>query len=201
MDVVVDLSDIELETERLVLRPWKESDLEDFFEYASVDGVGEMAGWKHHASIDESQTILDMFIREKNAWAIALKESGKVIGSLGLHPSVEEETSEYAELRVKEIGYVLSKDYWGRGLAPEAVKKAIEHCFTALDLDAVTICHFKDNDKSRRVIEKCGLKFVGESKFHSSSLNKDFDDMRYILLREDFVKQRGSIYIYKQIKN
>lgn len=190
MDVIVDLSDIELETERLVLRQWKESDLEDFFEYASVDGVGEMAGWKHHSSIDESKIILDMFIREKNCLSIVLKASGKVIGSMGLHESCGNENAALKDLRQKEIGYVLSKDYWGRGLVPEAVKKMIEFCFTVLDLEAVTITHFKENDQSRRVIEKCGLKYIGEGKFQSASLNKDFDDKQYVLLRDDYIKQR-----------
>ena len=41
-----------IETERLILRPFREEDLGDFYEYASVEGVGEMAGWKHHESID-----------------------------------------------------------------------------------------------------------------------------------------------------
>ena len=48
MNAAVDISNVILETERLILRPWKLEDLEDFYEYASVDGVGEMAGWPHH---------------------------------------------------------------------------------------------------------------------------------------------------------
>ena len=45
MNAEIDISNVVLRTERLILRPWRESDLDDFFEYASVDGVGEMAGW------------------------------------------------------------------------------------------------------------------------------------------------------------
>ena len=58
MDIEIDLTNTQLETQRLILRPWKESDLCDFFEYASVDGVGEMAGWKHHESVEVSREIL-----------------------------------------------------------------------------------------------------------------------------------------------
>ena len=55
-----------LETGRLLLRPFRQSDLDDFYEYASVEGVGEMAGWRHHENREKSQEILDRFIREDN---------------------------------------------------------------------------------------------------------------------------------------
>ena len=66
----VDVTDIRIETQRLILRPWQESDLQDFYEYASVPGVGEMAGWKHHSSLAESRMILDMFIRDQKTFAL-----------------------------------------------------------------------------------------------------------------------------------
>ena len=65
MNAVIDLKDVMLETDRLILREWEETDLNDFFEYASVDGVGQMAGWQPHKNIEESKFVLDMFIREK----------------------------------------------------------------------------------------------------------------------------------------
>ena len=84
MNAPVDLTDVRIETPRLILRPWREADLADFYEYASVDGVGQMAGWQPHESIEKSQAILDSFILEKKTFALELKDSGKVIGSLGL---------------------------------------------------------------------------------------------------------------------
>lgn len=54
MDTIIDITNTIIETKRLILRSWRESDLNDFYEYASVDGVGEMAGWKHHESIKTS---------------------------------------------------------------------------------------------------------------------------------------------------
>ena len=80
----VDVTNIRLETDRLLLRAWQETDLEDFYEYAKVDGVGQMAGWLPHKDLEESRTVLGFFIRDKKTFAIVLKESGKVIGSLGL---------------------------------------------------------------------------------------------------------------------
>ena len=61
-----------IETERLILRPFRQTDLEDFYEYASVEGVGEMAGWKHHESIAESQSIMNSFISNDKVFAICL---------------------------------------------------------------------------------------------------------------------------------
>ena len=60
----------QIETERLIFRPFKETDLKDFYEYASVAGVGEMAGWKHHESKEESKAILDSFISNDHDFAI-----------------------------------------------------------------------------------------------------------------------------------
>ncbi|MBR0131086.1 MAG: GNAT family N-acetyltransferase, partial [Firmicutes bacterium] len=87
MDAKIDITNTVLETERLILRPWKESDLQDFFEYASVDGVGQMAGWLPHESIEQSRDILSRFIAHKHTFALELKENGKVIGSLGIESS------------------------------------------------------------------------------------------------------------------
>lgn len=85
----VDVTKIRIETDRLILRAWRKSDLEDFYEYASVDGVGQMAGWQPHGSIEETETILGFFIRDKKALALELKENGKVIGSLSLDETDE----------------------------------------------------------------------------------------------------------------
>ncbi len=159
MNAPIDVTAIRIETPRLFLRPWRESDLADFFEYASVPGVGEMAGWNHHKSMEESRQILQLFIREKKTLAMELKETGKVIGSIGLEPR-DEDAGLSPDLRGREIGYAMSRDYWGRGLMPEAVKAVIDYCFTVLDFDYLTCGHFDRNDRSRRVVEKCGFQYL-----------------------------------------
>ena len=186
MDVTIDISRVILETPRLILRPWKENDLKDFFAYASVPGVGEMAGWKHHQSIEETKKILDAFIQGKSVFALEEKQSEKVIGSFGLHFSLLNQEPEYQSLKLKEIGYVLSKDYWGRGLMPEAVISVISFCFHRQDLDALTVSHYEHNLQSRRVIEKCGFSFVRQISHHSKQLDKTFESRIYILLRSSF---------------
>ena len=82
MNAEIDISNVVLKTQRLLLRPWRDDDLDDFFEYASVDGVGEMAGWSHHKTKEETKTILAAFIIGKKTFAIEC--GGKVIGSLGI---------------------------------------------------------------------------------------------------------------------
>lgn len=157
----VDVTNIRIETERLILRVWQESDLEDFYEYARVDGVGQMAGWLPHEDMDKSRKILEMFIAEKKTFALEFKETRKVIGSIGLETR-DADLGISDQLMGREIGYVLNKDYWGRGLMPEAVKAVIDYCFKELDFDWLTCGHFLRNDQSRRVVEKCGFRYVKE---------------------------------------
>ena len=162
----VDVTNIRIETPRLILRPWEESDLEDFYEYASVDGVGQMAGWLPHKDKEESYEILSMFIREKKTFAIVLKESGKVIGSLGLEDRDTDLPVPEASMG-REIGYAIGKEYWGRGLVPEAVRAVIAYCFRDLKLDWLTCGHFIRNDRSRRVVEKSGFVYVKDTIHHT----------------------------------
>lgn len=155
MNVPIDISDINLRTERLLLRPWKQSDSGDLFEYASVDGVGQMAGWEPHESVEQSRQIIEMFISGKKTFA--LEYEGKVIGSLGIEKYDEEKFPEFAGLRCREIGFVLSKYYWGRGFMPEAVNEAVRYLFEELKLDAIFCGRFKSNLQSARVQAKCGF--------------------------------------------
>lgn len=153
------LNGLTIETERLILRPWKQTDLDDFFEYASVDGVGEMAGWKHHENKEKSQSILDLFINDDRTFAIVLKDNNKVIGSLGVEKyGMEKVLSEFFDYQGRKIGFVLSKDYWGKGLMPEAVKAVIDYLFNVANLDFLTCGYYEFNNQSKKVQEKCGFK-------------------------------------------
>ena len=159
MNAHFEIKGLVIETERLILRGFKESDLADFYEYASVDGVGEMAGWRHHESIERTREILDLFINEDKTFAIILRENNKVIGSLGVEEYGREEAlSEFYDYNGREIGFVLSRDYWGRGIMPEAVGAVIDYLFCVLNLDFLTCGHYDFNLQSKRVQEKCGFK-------------------------------------------
>ena len=157
MNKPIDITNVTLKTDRLTLRPFRDSDLQDFYEYSKVDGVGQMAGWLPHKNMDESRAILDMFIREKKT--LALELGGKIIGSLGIEFYKEADYPEFSDLTGREIGYVLSKDYWGQGLMPEAVQAVIRYLFEEENLDFLICGHFERNKRSRRVIEKCGFRY------------------------------------------
>ncbi len=156
MNTAIDISNTVLRTPRLVLRPWRPDDLDDLYEYASVDGVGQMAGWEPHRSIETSGRILDMFMQEKKVFAV--EYNGKAIGSLGIEKYDEKSFPEFADKRCREIGYVLAKDYWGQGLMPEAVGEVIRYLFEKVELDVIFCGHFLSNLQSARVQEKCGFR-------------------------------------------
>ena len=158
MNAKFDVTGLVLETERLILREWYLTDLDDFFEYASVPGVGENAGWSHHKDKDESLRILKHFIEEKKTFAVVYKENNKVIGSIGIELyGMVEKLSEFFDYKGREIGYVLSKDYWGRGLMPEALRTIIDYFFNVLDYDFLLCGHYDFNNRSKRAQEKVGF--------------------------------------------
>ncbi|MGM9602614.1 MAG: GNAT family N-acetyltransferase [Faecousia sp.] len=165
MNKQIDITDVVLTTDRLTLRPWRESDLNDFYEYASVDGVGQMAGWNPHRNVEDSKVILASFIQNKKTFALEYKE--KVIGSLGIEAYSEENYPELDSLQGREIGYVLSKDYWGQGLMPEAVKAVIDWLFNDEKLDFIIVGHFERNGQSKRVAQKCGFQYIKTTKFET----------------------------------
>ena len=146
-----------LRTERLILREWKTSDSKDLFEYAKSDLVGPNAGWPPHKSECYSLEIIKSFIYEGYVYAIEHVADKKVIGGIGLHN--RKPNDDIVELNQRELGYVLNPTYWGQGIVPEAVKRMIKYGFEELDLDIIWCGHYKDNVKSKRVIEKTGFKF------------------------------------------
>ncbi|PKM95626.1 MAG: GNAT family N-acetyltransferase [Firmicutes bacterium HGW-Firmicutes-1] len=149
-----------LETERLILRRFVQEDLEDFYEYCKNPSVGPNAGWKPHNNKEESAQILEGFITGNEVLALIDKEKNKVIGSIGLHNDDMRTTA-----KVKMVGFVLSKEYWGKGIMTEAVKRIMEYAFLELKLELLSIDHYSFNTRSRRVIEKCGFKYEGTYRY------------------------------------
>ena len=174
MNAFIDITGVILETDRLILREWRLSDLDDFFEYCSVPGTGEAAGWPHHKNKEESLAIMTRFIQNKKTFALVYKENKKVIGSLGLEKyGNEEELSEFFAYQGREIGYVLSAAYWGRGLMTEAVKAVISYCFDELNLDFLLCGHYFKNHRSMRVQKKCGFVHYRRLVFDTKLGNKE----------------------------
>ena len=186
MNKPIDITGLVLRTDRLTLRPFRESDLQDLYDYARVDGVGQMAGWLPHKDLEESRRILDMFIREKKT--LALEYQGKVIGSLGIDFYSEKDFPEVSDLSGREIGYALSKDYWGQGLMPEAVQAVIGYLFEVENLDFLICGHFERNSRSRRVIEKCGFRYSRTVRFETEYGTEDLS-MKYILFHPKIAQE------------
>ena len=139
------------ETERLILRPWTEADADDLYEYARDPQVGPRAGWPPHENIEESRSVLRGVLMRPETYAIVLKETGRAIGSVGVHARQETESE-------PEIGYWSGVPYWGKGYVPEAVREILRHCFEDLGCTALWCGYYAGNDQSRRVQEKCGFR-------------------------------------------
>lgn len=146
-----------LKTERLILRPWSVKDAEKCYEYCRDPEIGPVAGFPAHTSVANSTAIiLTVLIKEDN-YAIVLKESGELVGSIGL---IRE--SKHFELgeNEAEVGYWLGKAFWGRGLIPEALREIMRYAKKELGLTRLYCCYYNDNKKSYRVMQKCGFKDV-----------------------------------------
>ena len=146
-----------IETERLTLRDWIVDDVDDLYDYAKNPNVGPHGGWKPHESKTESLEIMQtLFINKYESWAIVHKKSGKVIGSIGYEPDPRR-----PEINCKELGYAMGEDYWGKGIMTEAAKAVLRYGFEILALDMVSIYRNPQNERSGRVIDKCGFRFEG----------------------------------------
>lgn len=144
-----------LETERLILRPWEESDAESLYEYAKDDRVGPAAGWPVHTSVENSRLVIKAVLSDPETYAICLKEDNKAIGSIGL--MIRGQSNLDLSENEGEIGYWIGVPFWGQGLVPEAVRELIRHAFEDLGMQILWCGYFDGNDKSKRVQEKCGF--------------------------------------------
>lgn len=147
-----------IETERLILRPWQESDAEALYKYAMDPDIGPIAGWPPHTSVDNSREIIRTVFSAPETYAVVLKETDEPIGCVGIMFSNSLHTASMNEAEA-EIGYWIGKPYWGQGMIPEAVKVLLQRCFTDLHLKTVWCGYYEGNEKSKRVCEKCGFKY------------------------------------------
>ena len=146
-----------LETERLILRPWKEDDAESLYKYAKDPEVGPKAGWPVHTSVENSREIIRNVLSADETYAVCLKENNVAIGSIGLISPAQSHTE--ANDDELEIGYWIGVPYWGQGLIPEAVRAVQKHAFLDLGCSAMWWGYYDGNEKSKRCQEKCGFKY------------------------------------------
>ena len=151
-----------LETERLILRRWEESDAEDLFTYARDPDVGPIAGWPPHKNAEESLLVIRTVLCGPHAFALCLKPDPRPIGAIEL------KLKGRSDLAGKddecELGYWLGKPFWGRGLMPEAAREMLRYAFEDLGMTKVWCAYYDGNVKSKRVQEKVGFRYQWTTK-------------------------------------
>lgn len=179
-----------LETERLLLRPWKSEDAESLYKYASDDRVGPIAGWKPHKSVEESTQIINDVLSAEGTFAVVLKETNEPIGSIGL--MIGEKSNLHLPENEAEIGYWIGVPYWGQGLMPEAVNELIRYAFEELKISRLWCGYFDGNEKSKRCQEKCGFKYHHTNKDIYWELTDDIRTEHITCLEKRYIRQLTS---------
>ncbi len=147
-----------LETDRLILRGWRDEDAPSLFKYASDERVGPSAGWLPHKDERYSRAIIRTIFSVKEVYAICLKGGeNEPIGSIGL--TLKGSPERPIDDGMAELGYWVGVPFWGQGIAPEAAKEMIRHGFEDLGLKGIYCAYFHGNDRSMRVQQKCGFKY------------------------------------------
>lgn len=157
-----------LETERLYLRVFEESDVNAMSEIHTDEAAMKYIGRGGVLNIEQTKKGIEAFIRyqtEKgySIWAVIEKESGSLIGHCGLNM-----LNDKSDI---EIAYLLAKEYWGKGYATEIAKATLEYGFTKLNLKRIVALAFPENLPSHNVIKKIGMKPEGE---------KDLSGIRFL---------------------
>ena len=145
-----------LTTDRLILRKMLVSDYKDMFDYSSRPETSRYLLWTPHDSPKFSKRYLSYLqgqYRDENFYDFALEDKAtkKMIGTCGF-------TSFDLENNAAEVGYVLHPEYWGKGLAAEALKRLMRFGFTELRLHRLIAKIIDENEASKRVAEKCGFR-------------------------------------------
>lgn len=172
-----------LETDRLLLRPMRMSDARDLFAYARDPEVSRHVLWEPHQSISDSRQMLRAVRWQyhrglPSSFAIALRESGRMIGTIGFMWI-------NTEYRSAEVGYSLARSYWNQGLMTEALKKVLSFGFDTLRLNRIEAQHETDNPASGRVMARCGMRYEGTMRQRIVNKGRYADVAVYAMLRSD----------------
>lgn len=178
-----------LETKRLLMRRLKPGDAQDIFAYASDPEVTQYMLWETHKSIDDSKAFIDFTLGryekdEAGEWGIVLKETRSLIGCLGFA---------WADMKNKraEIGYVLAKPYWGRGIIPEAAGRVLRFAFEDMGLNRIECYHLMPNEKSGRVMQKLGMSYEGTAREETFAKGRFWDVKQYAILKSDWERTQS----------
>lgn len=162
---------LELNTERCLLREFKLSDYIDVFEYAKDTEVTKYLLWDAHKDANFSKQIVkEMYVKKRQdiyVYAIVLKSNNKCIGSF--------EVRERKMSSSCELGFVLNKEYWNKGIMTEILTMMKEYLINDLGYNRIEANHFKENVGSGKVMLNIGMKLEG-TKIMSAFKNGSFVD-------------------------
>jgi RimJ/RimL family protein N-acetyltransferase len=152
-----------LETERLLLRAWRDDDLDAYARMCADPEVMRFLGDGVTLSRDDAWRSMAMFtghwvLRGFGNWAVEEKASGTMVGRVGLH-----RPSGWPGL---EVGWALAREVWGRGYATEGGAAALDHAWRALDADRVISLISPDNTRSIAVAHRLGERFERTIEMH-----------------------------------
>lgn len=174
-----------IETERLLLRKFKTEDAQMMFDNWAKDPENvKYLSWQAHRNVNDTYTILDKWLEEyKNAncyrWCITLKDTSEVIGGIDVIKIIENRST-------CEIGYVVTKKLWKRGIMTEALSAVIKYLFIKVNFNRIQLRHLTENPASGKVMLKCGLKFEGILRQYGLKNNGEHcDSAIYSILRSE----------------
>jgi RimJ/RimL family protein N-acetyltransferase len=171
-----------LETERLLLRRWKESDREPFAVMNADARVMEF--FPGCLTREESDALIDSIESHFDnhgfgLFAAELKTEQKLIGFIGLH--VAGFQAHFTPC--VEIGWRIAKDYWGKGLATEGSQAVVRWAFDRLKLETLVSFTVPENKASRRLMEKLGMTHDPAEDFDHPKLPPGHRLRRHVLYR------------------
>ena len=172
----------DMETSRLILRHWRESDFEDFLTFAADPQVMLASGATPAGDLAEAQSSFRRALWDSGCYAIVLKETGRAVGKIKFQKDIRR-----YKVNSLSIGYELAREHWGHGYMTEALRAMIQCGFERKKIDMLAIGHFSGNQRSRRVIEKCGFQYEGVIRRAFGRCDGQvFDDVCYSILREEY---------------
>ncbi|XJS10730.1 GNAT family N-acetyltransferase [Aerococcaceae bacterium WGS1372] len=174
-----------LQTKRLTLRPFKRTDAKMMFDnWASDERATQYLTWRAHKTLAQTEGLLESWVEaygqtDYYKWAITLKDQlDEVIGDISV-------VSYNEGAQACEIGYVLSPNYWGRGITTEALRVVADYLLLEVNFNRLEALHDVNNVGSGKVMTKAGLQYEGTHRQYSLNNQGRVDSARYAILRED----------------
>ncbi len=187
-----------IETKRLILRPFRESDAEPMFRnWASNPEVTKFLTWPTHETVESSKGIVGLWVNEyeipKNyQWVIELKEIREPIGSISAVKTNDETES-------ATVGYCIGRDWWGRGITAEALEAVIAFFFDEVGMNCVNACHDPRNPNSGKVMRKCRMTYEGTWRAGGVNNQGVCDEVWYSILKSEYEKKKRGHDVWDEL--